>query len=313
MKNLYFFILEYSQVHPIRFWAMVSILVLGFILALLLVWFLLKRRRRNSSLPRDRQGNIMGGSFSWKGRVIYKKIHLIHVFVLGLVSVIFVWNYSSSQLFGTKFGGKENLWISESNYIFGLDVSHYQGKIRWSEVQKSSHPIEYIFIRSTMGSDGKDKRFKENWKAAKQHNFIRGAYHYYRPNENSAEQFQNYKSVVRLNSGDFIPILDVEVESPYGRDNLRKGVLNWLRLAEVTYGVKPMIYTGLKFYQDILKGHVEGYPLWIAAYSGKHRLKGENWDFHQFTERVRVQGISHLVDGNDFDGSLEDLRRFCLD
>ena len=203
----------------------------------------------------------------------------------------------------------ENPSISNTEYTFGIDISHYQGIINWNEMRTSKHPIEFIFIRSTMGIGGVDKHFRENWRNAKKHNYVRGAYHYYRPNENSAKQFKNYKEQVKIETGDFIPILDIEKESKYGRESLRKGVLNWLKLAEQEYGVKPMIYTGLNFYQHILKGHVDDYPLWIAAYSGKHRLKNEKWTFHQFTEKVCVKGIKTTVDGNDFKGKTEDLNK----
>ena len=147
-----------------------------------------------------------------------------------------------------------------------------------------------------MGKNKKDHQFLQNWKSTKKHNYVRGDYHYYRPSENSTKQFNNFKSVVRLETGDFIPILDIEKESVFGRKNLRKGILNWLKLAEEAYGVKPMIYTGLSFYNHVLKGYVDNYPIWIAAYSGKHRVKNTDWMFHQFTEKVVIKGINEYVD-----------------
>ena len=199
------------------------------------------------------------------------------------------------------------------DYVFGIDVSKYQGKIDWSQVG-THHPIEFVFIRATMGNNGKDAFFKRNWKGAREEGFIRGAYHYYRPNENSTKQFENFSSTVRLDDGDLVPVLDIEAESDYGRDNLRQRVLNWLLLAEEKYGVKPIIYTGLKFYKHVLKGYVDEYPLWIAAYSGgKTRVKNIRWTFHQFSDNVRVNGITeNRVDGNDFYGSLSDLDSFRI-
>jgi GH25 family lysozyme M1 (1,4-beta-N-acetylmuramidase) len=73
-----------------------------------------------------------------------------------------------------------------------------------------------------------------------------------------------------------------------------------------------MIYTGLSFYNNVLKGYVDNYPIWIAAYSGKHRVKNTDWMFHQFTEKVIVNGIREYVDGNDFNGTLEDLKKMCI-
>ena len=48
----------------------------------------------------------------------------------------------------------ENIAISKSQYIFGIDISHYQGTINWNALADSHHPIKYIFIRSTMGKNG---------------------------------------------------------------------------------------------------------------------------------------------------------------
>jgi lysozyme len=197
-------------------------------------------------------------------------------------------------------------------YCFGIDVSHYQGRINWKKVERSHHPINYIFMRSTMGGDGKDKEFRRNWRETKRRGYLRGAYHYYRPNEKSTYQFENFSSNVRLEEGDLPPVLDIEELGRHGSDNLRKGVLNWLSLAEEHYGVKPIIYTGRTFYNTHLKGHVDQYPLWIASYTSKNRLKHVDWDFHQFTEKVRVTGIKTSVDGNDFRGTIGDLKKYCI-
>ena len=58
---------------------------------------------------------------------------------------------------------------------------------------------------------------------------------------------------------------------------------------------------------------MDDYPLWIAAYSGKDRLAGIPWTFHQFSDNVRVNGITaNRVDGNDFNGSLSELDSFRI-
>lgn len=199
-----------------------------------------------------------------------------------------------------------------AGHTFGIDVSHYQGRISWSQVAESHHPIEFAFVRATMGKDGRDEQFTDNWEGAAEIGLIRGAYHYYRPWEASAEQFNNFRSVVQLQPGDLPPVLDVEELGSLGRDNLRKGVANYIALCEAHYGMKPIIYTGRNFYKAHLSDIVEGCPLWIAAYSGKHRLRGIDWQFHQFTERVRVRGIRGGVDGNDFNGSIDELRAMAI-
>ena len=232
-----------------------------------------------------------------------KKRYALILFLLIVFVIVLIFYFLSNSFFKP-----ENLSISNSKYIFGIDISSYQGKINWKKMQTSKHPIKFVFIRATMGSDGKDKYFEYNWQNVKKYNYVRGAYHYYRPHENSTTQFNNYSSVVNKNENNFIPILDIEKESIYGKENLKKGILNWLKLAEKKYGVKPVVYTGLTFYLKNLKGYIDNYPLWIAAYSGKHRVKNIKWTFHQFTENVYVKGIKTKVDGNDFIGTPDELK-----
>lgn len=323
MKQIYYYIIDYKEIHPIRFW----IIIIGVIIFLSVVFYILNRLLKNTrkintnnienekNLQIEAKPDITEDLEPSKKQVIINNSNnsklLIGIItaqlaiIIFLIGIVFIHEKTANNI-------SENPSISTSEYVFGIDISQYQGKIDWGEVRTSHHPIEFVFIRSTMGVDGIDRYFEQNWNNAKTYNYIRGAYHYYRPNENSTRQFENFKSVVRLEKGDFFPVLDIEKESRFGREKLREGVLNWLKLAEEEYGVKPIIYTGLKFYQHILKGHVDEYPLWIAAYSGKHRLNNVDWTFHQFTEKVRIKGIRSTVDGNDFKRELIELDKLRL-
>jgi len=316
MNDVYYYLINYKEIHPLRFWIILVGITLLFIAIIFilyknflpLVTKILNIQKKETIVTSKKNGKTLNVKKE-KRRILKDSRFLISVILIQFViiaSVIF-YNYAKST---TK--RPENLGISNSEYLFGIDISHYQSKINWSELRTSHHPIEYIFIRATMGQNGEDIQFDRNWENAKKHNYLRGAYHYYRPNENSTQQFENFKSVVKLEEGDFIPILDIEKDSKFGRDNLRKGVLNWLQLAEKEYGRKPMIYTGLTFYKHVLKGHVDDYPLWIAAYSGKHRLKNVDWKFHQFTEQTKIKGIITTVDGNDFIGDITELNKMKI-
>lgn len=93
-----------------------------------------------------------------------------------------------------------------SDRMIGFDVSHYQGVIDWKNVDSVAQraPLEFVFVRATMGDDGKDRAFELNWKGARANHFIRGAYHYYRPDENSSNKQKtlsprsNYQKVIFL-------------------------------------------------------------------------------------------------------------------
>ena len=104
------------------------------------------------------------------------------------------------------------LMTIHSNKIFGIDVSQYQSVIKWNDVSliNDRFVIDYVFVRATMGESNKDIRFKQNWEGVRSINKIRGAYHYFRPNENSIKQAENFIKTVRLTPGDLPPVLDIE-------------------------------------------------------------------------------------------------------
>ena len=193
----------------------------------------------------------------------------------------------------------------------GLDVSEFQGKIDWAlvETMETHYPIEFVFIRATAGNDRVDDRFGENWLGAKNRKIIRGAYHYYRPNENSLEQARLFIKTVQLKKGDLPPVLDIE-KLPKGQslDSLKVGLRRWLNAIEAHYKVKPIIYTGEKYYDDFLKEDFSDYLFWIANYNFYREKIGEDWLFWQFTEKASVTGIKGNVDVNIYNGDAEQLR-----
>ncbi|OOV18404.1 GH25 family lysozyme [Flavobacterium sp. LM4] len=198
----------------------------------------------------------------------------------------------------------------------GLDVSEYQGEIRWSYVDtlEQKYPLDYVFIRATIGRDRKDFQFKRNWIGAKKNKMIRGAYHYYRPNENSIEQADLFIKTVKLEKGDLPPVLDIEkLPKNQSLDSLKKGLKRWLLKVEDHYKVRPIIYTGERYYSDFLKDEFGEYLFWIANYNFYREKIEDDWLFWQFTEKANVPGIDRNVDINIYNGDLQQLQFITVD
>lgn len=199
--------------------------------------------------------------------------------------------------------------------VFGLDVSHYQGHINWDSLDRKNgdFPLDFIFIRATQGKNSTDSEFSRNWRQAGKAGLIRGAYHYYRPDENSIEQAENFIKTVRLRKGDLPPVLDIEkIPSGQSMDSLKKGLKRWLGNVERYYGIKPIIYSGDKFYSDFLKEEFKGYTVWIANYNFfVDKIKPE-WHFWQFTDKAAIKGIDGNVDVNIYNGSLSDIEKLRI-
>jgi len=286
-----------SFLRSIVFWLLTHpqyMLGLFALLALLLIWTKKKWRRKRPYLP-------------W-------------LLTLGFVLFVFAFIrfYDRIDLLrpvlrnATAETLSETAIADDQTYCFGIDVSQYQGSINWDEVLLTKHPLRFAIVRATMGNNGVDAKFKDNWSALKRVGLQRGAYHYYRPFENSVEQANNFISQVQLQPRDFPPVLDVERMSPLGAANLRKGVQNWLRIVGQYYHCKPIVYTGRFFYERYLKGSIDGYPLWVASYGPHQKVSHLPWQFYQFSEKMVVHGINTFVDGNFFQGSLTKLRNFGL-
>jgi lysozyme len=227
-------------------------------------------------------------------------------------ALLFYFSFKTNKVYKEDKVAKARIFQILSNNkdkVVGFDVSQFQGEINWSEVDSvEGFKLDYVFIRATAGSDKVDSRFEENWSNARKYKFIRGAYHYYRPNENSLEQAKNFIKNVKLRKGDFPPVLDIEkLPESQSIDSLKVGLKRWLVAIEKHYKVKPILYSGEKYYEDFLKDEFEGYTFWIANYNFWVEDMKDDWLFWQFSEKARIKGISENVDINIHNGSLKML------
>ena len=232
-------------------------------------------------------------------------------------ALLFYFSFKTNKVYKEDKVAKARIFQILSNNkdkVVGFDVSQFQGEINWSEIDSvEGFKLDYVFIRATAGSDKVDSRFEENWSNAKKYKFIRGAYHYYRPNENSLEQAKNFIKNVKLRKGDFPPVLDIEkLPESQSIDSLKVGLRRWLKAVDKHYKVKPIIYTGEKYYEDFLKEEFEGYTFWIANYNFWVEGIKDDWQFWQFTEKARINGVSENVDINIYNGSSKMLNYFTI-
>ncbi|GEM54595.1 glycosyl hydrolase [Flavobacterium branchiophilum NBRC 15030 = ATCC 35035] len=227
-----------------------------------------------------------------------------------------MWNEEEISLKDKSVNAK-NEWILKKNkdHVVGIDVSHYQGTIRWDRVSTVNevYKIGFVFIRATTGNDGVDAKYFYNWSQAKKHRFIRGAYHYYRPNENSIEQANLFIKNVKLQKGDLPPVLDIEkLPKQQSIDSLKVGLRRWLEKIEAHYQVKPIIYSGENYYNNFLKDEFDDYPFWIANYNITTATINDDWLFWQFTEKAKIRGIKSKVDVNIFNGTPKMLQYYTI-
>ena len=80
-------------------------------------------------------------------------------------------------------------------------------------------------------------------------------------------------------------------------------------------GRKPIIYTAKYYWKDHVTASSDWakYDLWLASYDSKPYLptSWSNWKFWQYSESGKVSGISGSCDLNWFQGTYDDLLKYC--
>ena len=202
---------------------------------------------------------------------------------------------------------KFNVSVAEKYTIHGIDVSYAQGKIDWQKVKRMDDDglrVSFAIIKATEGKNLTDTYFRRNWREAAKVGFTCGAYHYFRPQSSGMEQARFFLDKVHLEKGDMPLIVDVEELNGVSPEQMRAQLNQFIFIVHRITGIKPIIYSGLSFYQDYLEGFYNDYPLWIAHYDKPElKLKPEsNWWFWQHSDQARVDGINHKVDFDTFKG-----------
>ncbi len=254
----------------------------------------------------------------------YKQItqkHLIISFSFGFIVLLLIGyeayflNSKNDKLALLKTH-EEKVFENYKSKVFGIDVSHYQGNIEWERVGEFENgvKISFVIMRAAVGQDEEDRQFATNWLRAKERGIIRGAYHYYRPDENSIKQADNFISIVKLEKGDLPPVLDIEaIPNVQSVKSLKKGLKKWLNKVEKHFGIKPIIYTADSYYKDFLNDtEFRAYTFWIANFNKIKQPVHKKWKIWQFTETGKVEGINHPVDFNVFKGSIAELRKMTM-
>ena len=197
--------------------------------------------------------------------------------------------------------------------VYGLDISHHQGKINWEKLKRENpkeNPVSFIYMKATEGKDHKDTQFDTNWQKAKEHGFTRGAYHYFSPHSTGLEQATMFINTVKIEKGDLAPVIDVE-EKPTDKARFLQELKIFIAKIEEHYGIKPIIYSGKKYKARYLNDkYFDRFPTWIAHYYVDTLEVNQTWTIWQCSDRGRLPGINRNVDINIFNGTPETLENF---
>jgi len=179
----------------------------------------------------------------------------------------------------------------------GIDISSHQGYIDWTKVS-SDKDIRFVYIKATEGATYHSPHYAHNLTQARRNGLLVGSYHYLTSTSTIDAQFENFSKFALKPIQDLIPMLDVEVRGKWSRSQLIDSVDKFCQLVENHYGVQPMIYSTMGFYNKNLTPHFNKHHLYIGRYSNAEpqiNWEGE-YTIWQYSETGIIPGIDAYVD-----------------
>lgn len=215
---------------------------------------------------------------------------MICIAVLGIAVLIVLGNLTYRQKIAALF--------SKGYEIKGIDVSHHQHDIDWKSVQGEN--IDFAYIKATEGSTWVDECLDVNYTGAKENDIDYGFYHFVSFASSPEDQLANYKSATENFDMKLIPALDAEYyadmeKNPLPKDQVLTQIKELEELFKKEYGCYALIYTTQKFYYRYFAFEPLDYPFWIR---NVYDLPVQKWNLWQYTDKLKVDGITGGVDGN---------------
>jgi GH25 family lysozyme M1 (1,4-beta-N-acetylmuramidase) len=206
-----------------------------------------------------------------------------------------------------------------ATYASGVDVSHYQGLVNWTQVAAKSY--RFTFQKATEGTTFVDATYPVNRAGAEGMGLRFGAYHFARPAgtgpasiaSSAIAQADHFVTIAQPQPGELPPVLDLEVTGGLGSTLLAQWAQAWLDEVKARTGVSGFVYASPNFWKDHLGNTssfaLGGYRLWVAHWTkgGSPSVPAGNWGglgwtFWQWTDCASVPGVLKCVDGDRYAG-----------
>lgn len=190
----------------------------------------------------------------------------------------------------------------------GIDVSHWNGNIRWGDVNPGH--IQFVWAKISQGVNYTDPNAQRNLIGCRDNGIRVGGYHFPSPQLGGSndpklevQDFLKYYGGC-IPSGDMLPVLDLEAGIKGDAAHNHDWAIEWLQELESETGLRAIVYTAKWYVYSYLKndiGDLKDYPLWVADYTKPQKEGGrcnpdstcgwDEWSVWQWSSKGKVQGL----------------------
>ncbi len=185
--------------------------------------------------------------------------------------------------------------------VDGIDVSGHNDSVDWA--QHWADGKRFAYIKATEGSTFRSSKFSAQYTDSYHAGFIRGAYHFARPDgapgDVQADYFVDHGGAWSADGQTLPGVLDIEMpyfDADQCWDLTPEQMVAWIRAFTTRYyertGRQAAIYTGYYWWVDCTGNSTEfadANPLWLAAWRSTppEKIPGGwsgGWTFWQYTD-----------------------------
>lgn len=214
-------------------------------------------------------------------------ITLVLVLVIGIIS---------RPLLVSSQPTSEAANVTNTEVIQGIDVSHDQGDINWTQVVNSG--VQFVYHKATDGITWQDPMFDKNIQQLSDLKVDIGPYHFFEAEDDPHKQAQNLLATIQGKPLTLAPMVDVEITQNQTSGQIQQRLKAWLEIVQQATGCTPIIYSYKDFWQENIGPEFNDYPFWLADYSEEMDAPQgiENLILWQFSETGQIPGITGNVD-----------------
>jgi lysozyme len=184
--------------------------------------------------------------------------------------------------------------------VQGIDVSHHQGAIDWTQLP--SQGVDFAYIKASEGADHRDPAFAANWSGAGKVGIARGAYHFFTLCRPGAEQAANFIAAVPVDPGALPPAVDLEYmgncRRPMTVARFHAELAAYRRAVEARYRRPLLLYLTAEFDKAYQVSARVDRPLWLRTIFLEPRFGARPWRIWQASNFRRLRGIEGRIDWN---------------
>jgi lysozyme len=203
-----------------------------------------------------------------------------------------------------------------STTVPGIDVSHYDGTIDWSQVAGAG--IKFAYAKASEGTTVTDDQFAANWSGMIANGVLRGAYHFFRASTDGTAQADFFLSQTGTlgQAGDLPPVLDWELDDGQSSATNVAQAQAFIDEIKAKTGLPTIIYTDSGFWTGLTgTSQFSAETLWVANWTGSLSscpdvpTPWSNWVVWQWNDTGTVAGVPDSPDVDVFNGTLAQLQQ----